>query len=198
MLSDSSPHNKIIFSGTVGAGKSTAIATLSDIATVSTEAIATDATARMKKTTTVAMDYGLLILPNGEKVMLYGTPGQERFSFMWEILAEGGIGLILLINNSSPDPLRQLEKYLGAFKNFIASTAVAIGITHMDRSSAFELVDYRRKVATLGYPAIPAIFRVDARRRTDVAMLVRALLYTLNPGLTESRESANKMISQPA
>ncbi|HQO28980.1 MAG TPA: ATP/GTP-binding protein [Accumulibacter sp.] len=185
MRSDYRLHNKIIFSGTIGAGKSTAIATLSDIVPVSTEAIATDTTARMKKTTTVAMDYGLLILPNGEKVMLYGTPGQERFSFMWEILAEGGIGLILLINNGSPDPLVQLEKYLDAFKNFIARTAVAIGITHMDRSSSFGLVDYRRKVAMLGYPAMPAIFRVDARRRTDVAMLVKALLYTLNPGLSE-------------
>ncbi|HMW18301.1 MAG TPA: ATP/GTP-binding protein [Accumulibacter sp.] len=179
-------HNKIIFSGTVGAGKSTAIAALSDIVPVSTEAIATDATARMKKTTTVAMDYGLLILPNGEKVMLYGTPGQERFSFMWEILAEGGIGLILLINNSASDPLKQLEKYLGAFKNFIESTAVAIGVTHMDRSSAFTLNDYRQKVASLGYHAMPAIFRVDARRHCDVAMLVKALLYTLNPGLMEA------------
>ncbi|HNC18758.1 MAG TPA: GTP-binding protein, partial [Accumulibacter sp.] len=58
MRSDRLPHNKIIFSGTVGAGKSTAIASLSDIPPVATEALATDATAQLKKTTTVAMDYG--------------------------------------------------------------------------------------------------------------------------------------------
>lgn len=179
-------HNKIIFSGTVGAGKSTAIAALSDIVPVSTEAVATDDTAKIKKSTTVAMDYGLLYLPGGEKVMLYGTPGQERFSFMWNILAEGGIGLVLLVNNAAPDPLHNLEKYLLAFKTFIANTAVAIGVTHMDKPSAIGLADYRRKVVEITRQPAPAIFRVDARRREDVAMLVKALLYTLNPGLSES------------
>ena len=91
MRSERARHNKIIFSGTVGAGKSTAIAALSDIPPVATEAVATDETSQLKKTTTVAMDYGVLNLPDGEKVMLYGTPGQERFSFMWDILSEGGI-----------------------------------------------------------------------------------------------------------
>ena len=74
MRSERARHNKIIFSGTVGAGKSTAIAALSDIPPVATEAVASDETGLIKKTTTVAMDYGVLNLPGGEKVMLYGTP----------------------------------------------------------------------------------------------------------------------------
>ena len=131
MRSERARHNKIIFSGTVGAGKSTAINALSDIPPVSTEALASDDTAKLKKTTTVAMDYGVLNLPDGEKVMLYGTPGQERFSFMWDILSEGGIGLVLLINNANTDPLSDLKGYLGAFKDFIAGTAVTVGVTHM-------------------------------------------------------------------
>ncbi|MBL8398288.1 MAG: ATP/GTP-binding protein [Candidatus Accumulibacter sp.] len=186
MRSDRLPHNKIIFSGTVGAGKSTAIASLSDVPPVATEALATDAAAQLKKTTTVAMDYGILFLQGGEKVMLYGTPGQERFSFMWDILAEGGIGLVLLINNSAPDPLHHLEKYLKFFKNLIADTAVAIGITHMDRTQLPTLVDYRGRIAQFGLLPPPAVFRVDARERDDVAMVVRALLYTLNPGLIDA------------
>ena len=113
MRSERARHNKIIFSGTVGAGKSTAINALSDIPPVSTEALASDDTAKLKKTTTVAMDYGVLNLPDGEKVMLYGTPGQERFSFMWDILSEGGIGMVLLINNANTDPLSDLKGYLG-------------------------------------------------------------------------------------
>ena len=128
MRSERARHNKIIFSGTVGAGKSTAINALSDIPPVSTEAVASDDTAKLKKTTTVAMDYGVLNLPDGEKVMLYGTPGQERFSFMWDILSEGGIGLVLLINNANPDPLADLKIYLDAFKDFISKTAVTIGV----------------------------------------------------------------------
>ncbi|WP_374243216.1 ATP/GTP-binding protein [Zoogloea sp.] len=186
MRSERARHNKIIFSGTVGAGKSTAIAALSDIPPVSTEAMASDETAKLKRTTTVAMDYGVLNLPDGEKVMLYGTPGQERFSFMWDILSEGGIGLVLLINNANPDPLADLEGYLSAFKDFIASTAVAIGVTHMDNSETPNLENYRTKLAELGHRPIPAIFRVDARSRDDVAMLVKALLYTLNPGLIDA------------
>lgn len=118
--------------------------------------------------------------------MLYGTPGQERFSFMWDILAEGGIGLVLLINNTAPDPLRHLEKYLKFFKNFIADTAVAIGITHMDRTQLPTLMDYRGRIAQFGLQPPPAVFRVDARLRDDVAMVVRALLYTLNPGLIDA------------
>ena len=186
MRSERARHNKIIFSGTVGAGKSTAINALSDIPPVSTEAVASDDTAKLKKTTTVAMDYGVLNLPDGEKVMLYGTPGQERFSFMWDILSEGGIGLVLLINNANPDPLADLKIYLDAFKDFISKTAVTIGVTHMDRAESPGLDAYRTRLAELGHSSIPAIVRVDARSRDDVAMLVKALLYTLNPGLIDA------------
>lgn len=186
MRSERARHNKIIFSGTVGAGKSTAIAALSDIPPVATEAVASDETGLIKKTTTVAMDYGVLNLPGGEKVMLYGTPGQERFNFMWEILSEGGIGLVLLINNANPDPLADLQGYLHAFKDFISKTAVTIGVTHMDRAEAPDLDAYRTRLASLGHQPPPVVFRVDARSRDDVAMLVKALLYTLNPGLIDA------------
>ncbi|WP_028309918.1 GTP-binding protein [Derxia gummosa] len=179
-------HNKIVFAGTVGAGKSTAIAALSDIQVVSTEQNATDDTARIKKTTTVAMDYGVLQLPEGDKVMLYGTPGQERFSFMWEILAEGGIGLVLLVNNAESRPLESLAFYLEAFQQFIAGTAVVIGITHTDTHPEPTLADYRRRLRELDYFPAPAVFTVDARKRTDIAALVRALMFTLDPGMADA------------
>ena len=118
--------------------------------------------------------------------MLYGTPGQERFSFMWDILSEGGIGLVLLINNANTDPLSDLKGYLGAFKDFIAGTAVTVGVTHMDRAEMPGLDAYRATLAELGHQPVPAVFRVDARSRDDVAMLVKALLYTLNPGLIDA------------
>jgi len=179
-------HNKIVFAGTVGAGKSTAIAALSDIQVVSTEENATDETAQVKQTTTVAMDYGVLQLPDGDKVMLYGTPGQERFSFMWDILAEGGIGLVLLVNNAGREPLDSLTGYLEAFRRFIASTSVVIGVTHMDTHPEPDLSAYRRKLRELGYFPAPAVFTTDARNRSDIAALVRALLFTLDPGLVDA------------
>ena len=69
---------KLVFAGPVGAGKTTAIQSLSDIEVVRTEANATDEVRLLKQTTTVAMDYGRMNLPNGDQVRLFGTPGQKR------------------------------------------------------------------------------------------------------------------------
>ena len=92
---------KIIFSGPVNAGKTTAIKVLSDIDVVSTEARASDHVKVKKENTTVAMDYGRINLDSETAVHLYGTPGQARFNFMWEILAQGALGLVLLIDCSA-------------------------------------------------------------------------------------------------
>ena len=85
-------ENKIIFTGPVGVGKTTAIAALSDEPPVQTDASASDMTAVRKGYTTVAMDYGLIQLDENTKIHLYGTPGQERFDFMWDILSQGSMG----------------------------------------------------------------------------------------------------------
>ena len=98
-------EHKIIFTGPVGAGKTTAISSISDIPVVKTEASASDEVMLRKSNTTVAMDYGILNLDEGAKIHLYGTPGQERFSFMWDILTIGGVGLILMLDNARKDPL---------------------------------------------------------------------------------------------
>ena len=76
---------KIVFSGPMGAGKTQAIATLSDISVVSTEVKNTDLHINAKALTTVGMDYGEMTLEDGVSIGLYGTPGQERFNFIWPI-----------------------------------------------------------------------------------------------------------------
>lgn len=96
---------KLIIAGPVGAGKTAAIQVLSDKGVVTTDEVASDDTKLIKKTTTVAMDYGVMILDSGEQVRLYGTPGQRRFDFMWEILSENALGLILLLNAEEKDPV---------------------------------------------------------------------------------------------
>ncbi|MEW6646693.1 MAG: ATP/GTP-binding protein [Pseudomonadota bacterium] len=174
-------EHKIIFTGPVGAGKTTAIGTISDIPVVSTEAAATDDTALRKANTTVAMDYGVLHLDGGAKVHLYGTPGQERFSFMWDILTVGGIGLVLLIDNGRDDPLADLEFYLKAFARFIEKNAVVIGITRMDSKPRPGLYSFHTKLAELQVRA--PVFEVDARSRDDVRQLLLALLAVLDPGV---------------
>lgn len=176
-------NHKIIFTGPVGAGKTTAITSISDMPTLSTDEQASDMTNRMKKNTTVALDYGVMNLQGGERIHLYGTPGQERFDFMWDILVEGGIGLILLLDNSRPDPFRDLEFFLESFDDFITDTHVAIGITRMDEVQKPAINDYHEQ-PVMRDRKIP-IFEVDARERRDVSLLVEALLYSLDPGLEE-------------
>jgi uncharacterized protein len=172
---------KIIFTGPVGAGKTTAISSISDAPPVKTDAAASDMTKNRKSSTTVAMDYGVMNLDGGEKIHLYGTPGQERFDFMWDILTNGGIGLVLLLDNTRADPFQDMRFFLEAFDKFITNTAVAIGVTQMDISSKPSITEYHQQLQTLGLK--PPVFSVDAREHNDVSLLVQALLYSLDPGL---------------
>lgn len=179
---------KIIFSGPVGAGKTTAIGAVSDVPPVVTDVRATDEIAEVKESTTVAMDYGVLNLDSGERVHLYGTPGQERFDFMWEILSEGAIGLVLLVANTRPDPLQDLRFFLDAFAPLISSTRLAVGVTGMDVDRQPSLSEHRRVLVERGlrHP----VFEVDARRRQDIAMLIQALLLSEDPGIVGPRTTA--------
>lgn len=179
---------KIIFTGPVGAGKTTAINAISDKATVGTDAVASDMTKNRKASTTVAMDYGVMNLAGGEKIHLYGTPGQERFDFMWDILTTGGIGLILLLDNTRADPFQDLKFFLNAFDDFIQSTGVAIGVTQMDLSATPTIADYHRQLQ--GMSIKPPVFAVDAREYNDVSLLVQSLLYSLDPGLMGENHDA--------
>lgn len=176
-------QHKIIFTGPVGAGKTTAIASISDIVPIKTEETATDDVQHKKKLTTVAMDYGKMSLDNNEIIHLYGTPGQERFHFMWKLLCEGGIGLILLLDHTESDPLKDLDSFLSSFKDFIQQTAVVIGVNRLLNGSTQDLKKYNQKLREFGISA--AIFEVDAREHDDVMMLVQALLFSLDPGLDQ-------------
>ena len=174
---------KIIFTGPVGAGKTTAIGSISDVKPCSTDSLATDMTAKRKARTTVAMDYGYMKLDSGETIHLYGTPGQERFNFMWDILVDGGIGLVLLVDNSREDPFKDLDFFLDAFKDFIEETAFVVGVTQTDIRSRPSIDEYHQYFKD--HPMKPAVFTVDARKREDVSTLVQALLFTLDPVLAD-------------
>lgn len=165
---------KFIFTGTPGAGKTTAIAAISDTPPVSTDMDSTDELRVIKDKTTVAMDFGELTLEGGEKVFLYGTPGQERFRHMWEILIRGGLGLILLIDNSRPDPLDDLAMYLGNFREFIQSTGAVIAITRSDIKDDPDIGGYQEVMSDLGM--VLPIIHADPRQREDVLMLLDMLI----------------------
>ena len=96
------------------------------------------------------------------------------------MVALGGLALVLLIDNSRDDPLKQLRFYLGAFSGFIRKTAVAVGVTHMDLQSSPSLADYQAELDRAGQPGVP-VFEVDARSRRDVCLLIEAVLSVIDP-----------------
>ena len=160
-------ENKIIFTGPVGVGKTTAIAALSDEPPVQTDASASDMTAVRKGYTTVAMDYGVIRLDENTKIHLYGTPGQERFDFMWDILSQGSMGLILLLDNTRADLLE--------------TAPLVVGVTKMDIRAVPGIDVYQKYLAQNGFN-VP-VFEVDARNEEDVKQLVTAMLFQIDPGL---------------
>jgi signal recognition particle receptor subunit beta len=180
-------NHKIIFTGPVGAGKSTAIRSISDVMHIHTEELATDMTKKQKNTTTVALDYGVMNLPGDQNIHIYGTPGQQRFSFMWDILIKGGIGLVLLINNTGKDPIGDLKFFVTEFKTFIAETQLVIGICHIDQCKTPNINDFNQAFSEVsekeGLTGPVPIFSVDASKKKDVATLVEALLFSLDTSL---------------
>lgn len=172
---------KIIFAGPVGAGKTTAIEAVSDTPIVKTDALATDEAAQYKRRTTVAMDYGTLQISPELNIQLVGTPGQERFSFMWEILTVGALGVVLLIRSDREAPLADLEVYLNAFGELITrkGTKGVVGITHTDLVRQPLLKDFRHAIAKRGldWP----VFEVDSRKKEDVKIALIAMLSVINP-----------------
>ena len=163
---------KIVFGGTMGSGKSSAIKALSEIDVLSTEALNTDLESHEKMLTTVGIDYGEITLDDGVKVGLYGTPGQERFEFIWAVICKGAIGTIVMIDHATENPLIDLDQYVQAFQPF--GNNIVIAITHVDRKPERTLSIYRDwlKTRELNYP----LFFVDARQQDDVLLLVETLI----------------------
>ena len=174
-------ESKIIFTGPVGVGKTTAIAAISNEPPIQTDATASDMTLDRKGHTTVAMDYGVIYLDEETKVHLYGTPGQERFDFMWEILSKGALGLVLMLDNTRPNPLKDMEFFFDSFKDLLKFAPIVVGITKMDLKSTPSIAVYQQFLAErkLNIP----VFEVDGREPNDIKHLVVALLFSIDPGL---------------
>jgi len=171
----------ILFMGPVGAGKTDAIRTLSDIEVAGTEASATDETTRLKPLTTVAMDVGVLELGAGDKVRLIGAPGQTRFDFMWDILLEQAKAVIILVDHSRASRLTDLEYFVRLLTIRLGRRRVplAVGVTHVDESPSESLSgslsEYRaslRRLQPSFVRGIAPVMRVDARVIDDVRALV--------------------------
>jgi uncharacterized protein len=166
-------EHKILITGTMGSGKTTAIAAISEIPPISTDVLNTDKSIA-KLQTTVGLDYGEVTLANGEKLRLYGTPGQLRFDFMWKILAKGALGLIILIDNSRPDPLADFSVYIDGFKELMEDTACVVAIGRSEMHASPGLDDFSDVLASKGL--VCPIVAADVRKPSEVLVLLDLLL----------------------
>jgi len=177
--------HKIVFSGPVGAGKTTAIGAVSDIPPVVTDVRASDDVALQKGSTTVAMDYGVLDLDSGERVHLFGTPGQERFDFMWEILGEGMLGYVVLVDAEREDSLHEAAGILGAFRRMARVPYVVA----LNRSSGIDDGEEARIRERLELRSDIALLPCDATDKESVKSVLLALLYAVLDEVEAERAS---------
>ncbi len=172
---------KVIFTGTVGAGKTTAIRAISDKVTVSTEVPMSEGATEQKSQTTVGFDYGECDMGDGFSLRLYGTPGQERFRFMWDILANGAFGLIVLADHTRPDPVADVIAYLQAFSRHFPPRRMVVGVGHLDDGDAVGIDPYVERLAQEGFQ-VP-VLEADVRKAEDVRLLLSILVSMAEVGI---------------
>lgn len=172
---------RVVVTGPVGAGKSTFIRSVSEIEVVDTDCRATESeTTEIKQNTTVAFDFGRLQFCPDMALHIYGTPGQERFDFMWDILIERAHAYILLVAANRPQQFRQARRILN-FMSQKVDLPMIIGLTHSDLPEAWAPEDV---MSALGYTNAnhqPLVVAVNANEQSSVAETVIALIEQLIP-----------------
>lgn len=133
---------KMVVTGPFNAGKTEFIRCVSEIDVVDTERKISSAAARVKSTTTVAMDFGRITVDEDLVLYLFGTPGQKRFDFMWEILSEGMLGFIVMVDSTRPETFRETRSILETFRAY-APTPYVVAANKQDLEDAWEVSDMR-------------------------------------------------------
>jgi uncharacterized protein len=167
---------KIVISGGFGVGKTTAIGALSEIEPLTTEAAMTTAAVgvdnpgqvQQKTTTTVALDFGRVTIESSIVLYMFGTPGQDRFGYMWNDITEGALGGLVLVDTGR---IADCFVALDYFEQIGLPFVVAVNQFEGRRNLALEQV----RAATNVDPDVPVV-AVDARNRESMKRLVLTLL----------------------
>ena len=133
---------KMVVTGPFASGKTAFIGSVSEIAVVHTERKISDESHAVKEQTTVAMDFGRITVDKDLVLYLFGTPGQKRFDFMWEILAEGMLGFVVLVDSARPETFREARRILEAFRKY-SNTPWVVAANKQDQDDAWPPEDLK-------------------------------------------------------
>jgi small GTP-binding protein len=166
---------KMVITGPFNSGKTQFIQSVSEIDVVSTERKISSDAERVKENTTVAMDFGRITVDAELVLYLFGTPGQKRFDFMWEILSEGMLGFVVMVDSTRPETFREAKSILETFRAY-APTPYVVAANKQDQPEAWALEDLR--IALRLAPEVKLIGCVATDREKVKAVLLE-LLYSI-------------------
>jgi small GTP-binding protein len=167
---------KMVVTGPFSAGKTEFIRSVSEIDVVSTERkISSNQEKAIKEATTVAMDFGRITVDDDLVLYLFGTPGQRRFDFMWEILSEGMLGFVVMVDSTRPETFREARSILETFRAY-APTPYVVAANKQDMKDAWEVEDMRH---ALRLDSKVKLVPCTATDRDSVKAILLELLYSI-------------------
>jgi small GTP-binding protein len=166
---------KMVVTGPFAAGKTQFIQSISEIDIVETERKVTRAEERLKDQTTVAMDFGRITVDEDLVLYLFGTPGQRRFDFMWEILSEGMLGFIVLLDSVRPETFREARSIFETFRSY-APVPYVVAANKQDLEDAWSPEDLR---IAFRIPEEVKVLPCSATDRESVKQVLLELLYSI-------------------
>lgn len=166
---------KVVVTGPFNAGKTTFIKSVSEITVLSTERQVSDVSGEGGGETTVAMDFGRITVSDDVVLYLFGTPGQERFSFMWETLSEGMLGFVLLVDADSSDSISDAASMIGFFRN-MSDVPFVVAANKVKEGDTSSLNGIRTR---LGLDDAVPLLPCDAREKDSVKAVLLGLLYEI-------------------
>jgi len=172
---------KIVVTGPFSAGKTEFISTISEIDVVSTEQKITDGARGVKAETTVAMDFGRITVDEDLVLLLFGTPGQERFNFMWDILSEGMLGFVVLVDSACPETFREARVLVDRFRQY-SPTPYVIAANKQDQEDAWPPQDLR---VALRIAQNVKVLSCVATDKESVKKVLLELLYSIRDSVPE-------------